>query len=365
MRICFVLPALTAGGAERVLITLMNNLDRSRFDPVFLTVSDHGSLRYLINPNIPFHSLHTEKIPRALPKLFLKLKELQPHIVVSTMAHMNFWLLLLKPFLPRTKFIVREATKPTSFFNSNALTAFIIKAGYRLLYPLADCVICPSRIIIDEFRSILGMSCTNHALLYNPVDVLTVCDENARFDPTNERKKTVHFIAAGRLHVQKGFDRLIEYLPSMKHPHDWALSILGEGIEQENLERLIRDRKLEGKVFLLGLIKDPWTYYAEADCLLTPSRVEGLPNVVLESLACGTPVIAMKEAGGIEEIANLAPTGAVTIANTMDMFIDAMQKIKPDPPRKPRPSLLPKNFHKEIVEEQFTRILENVLIVNK
>lgn len=357
VNVCFVLPALTAGGAERVLITLMNNLDRSRFNPVFVTVSDEGTLRPLIDPQTPFHSLHAGKASRALPRLLLKLKELKPDIVVSTMAHMNFALLLLKPFFPHTKFIVREAITPTYFFNASPVTAFAVKSGYRLLYPFANCVICPSQIIIDELQSILGIHNTNLSLLYNPVNVAAMRSEKTSADETTEERKIVHFLAAGRLHPQKGFDRLIESLPSMKHPYDWKLTILGEGEERKNLERLIHDRKLSDKVSLPGLIKEPWHHYSRADCFLLPSRSEGLPNVALESLACGTPVIAMREAGGIGEIARLSEAGAVTVVSSMENFIKNMESVTPDTASSARPPLLPSAFEQNVVQGKFEKIL--------
>jgi len=81
--------------------------------------------------------------------------------------------------------------------------------------------------------------------------------------------------------------------------------------------------------------------------LLLPSRCEGLPNAVLEALACGTKVIATKESGGIHEIASRAEPGAVTVVDDMQEFIKAMEKVKPSAAGKDRPYLsLPKPFAK-------------------
>lgn len=358
LKTAFVLPALTAGGAERVLITLMNSLDRACFDPVFITVSNQGTLRDLIDPDIPFHSLWRRRFLGSLPKLYFKLKELNPDIVVSTMAHMNFAVLLLKPFFPETRFIVREAVVPSFFFKTHPLLAFAIKKAYQWLYPSADRVISPAQAIIDEFREGLRMTCKNHALLRNPVDMGQIrAMENIPFEITEERKNTVHFVAAGRLHSQKGFDRLIKALTQINNPHPWELTILGEGPERPILEALIKDHALSDNVCLPGWIQGPWPYYARADCFLLPSRWEGLPNVVLESLACGTPVIATRESGGIEEIANLAPEGAVTVVDDMNAFIKAMEGRRPAYSNSFRPSLLPENFHKKTVSRQFSDIL--------
>jgi glycosyltransferase involved in cell wall biosynthesis len=355
-RVVFVLPTLLAGGAERVLITLMNGLDKSRFDCHFIVLDDTGPLRNWIAADIPFHSLGKTKIRHALPTLVKKLNFLRPDVVVSTMAAMNFTVLLAKSFLKKQpRFIVREAVIPSSIINAQAFPG-VLKSAYKHLYPKADLVISPAQCIIDEFQKTLGMDIKNHALLYNPVDTARLQSEwSIGAEVTEERKNTVHFIASGRLHKQKGFDRLIELLPRLGHTN-WTLKILGTGAEQESLQKLIDDNNLSGRVKLTGLLKEPWQEYGEADVFLLPSRWEGLPNVVLESLAMGTPVIAMKEAGGIDEIAKLAG-GAVKTVSTMEDFLEEMKKIKPNPSTTYRASLLPDEFHLGTVIRTFSNLL--------
>ena len=361
-KVLFILPALTAGGAERVLITLMNSLDRNKFSPEFLTISPKGPMRDLIDTDIPFHCLEKEKVSRALPQLFKSIKEIQPDIVVSTMAHVNYGVLLMKPFFPKTKFVVREAITPSYFDKAQPKFKHILKAAYKILYPRADLVISPAQIIIDEFKNDLGMKCKNHVLLRNPVYMAAVRkDADKPSFVSEKRKKRVHFMAAGRLHEQKGFDRLIEGLARTKMPYDWQLVIWGQGDDRLKLENLIHEYELSDNIKMPGLTSTPWPVYAQADCFVMPSRFEGLPNVVLESLACGTPVIATRASGGIEEIASVAPKNAVSVVDTMSEFISAMKKVKPDPHETYRPSLLPQEFDRKTIVKRFEGLLESVL----
>jgi glycosyltransferase involved in cell wall biosynthesis len=353
-KIAFVLPALTAGGAERVLITLMNGIDRSKFEPVFITVSDRGDLRNLIEPTIPFYSLGRRRVLFSIPSLYLKLREIGPDIAVSTMAHMNFSMLMIRPFLPRTKFIVREAITPSFIIDSHPLLSLPLSVAYKILYPTAHRVISPAQAIIDEFGSLLKMKRNNHVLLHNPVSVKQVRAEENR--PLPDRPgNIVHFIAAGRLHKQKGFDRLINILPQFKG--DWQLTILGEGQERAALEALIAQKGLQDKISLPGHITNPWPRYAAADCFLMPSRHEGLPNVILESLTCGTSAIATKESGGVAEIVQNAAPGTVIVARDMAEFLRAMEKVTPSPAKTFRPSLLPECYKPEAVLKSFEEIL--------
>ena len=361
LKILFILPALTAGGAERVMITLMNGLDKEGFSPEFLTISAEGPLRDIIDSDIPFHCLERARVSCALPSLYRKVKAIKPDIVISTMAHMNFALLFLKPFFPKIKFIVREAITPDFILQEHPRLAPVLKMAYRQLYKRADLVISPAQIIIDGFKNDLNMTCQNHVVLPNPVDMEKIrASEHETFDMDSRRNDTVHFVSAGRLSHQKGFDRLIKALPRLNIEHDWRLTILGEGSEREYLEHLIQESNLQEHISLPGLSANPWPYFTRADCFLMPSRWEGLPNVILEALACGIPSIATSTSGGIAEIAAAAPEGLVNIVDTMDELITAMEGIAPCPTDKFRASLLPDVFERQNVVDQFAALLQGV-----
>jgi glycosyltransferase involved in cell wall biosynthesis len=115
--------------------------------------------------------------------------------------------------------------------------------------------------------------------------------ENTGFNPCH-----FNFVAAGRLEDQKGFDVAIEAI-SRSRNKNITLTILGDGTLRQSLERLVEERKLQHRVRLLGYIQNPYPYFAKADGLLLSSRFEGFPNVVLEALSCGTPVVATPVAG--------------------------------------------------------------------
>jgi glycosyltransferase involved in cell wall biosynthesis len=355
VKVAFTLPSFAAGGAERVLITLMNGLDRSRFDPALICLNKDGPLRTLVADDIPIHSDHNfSRVVSSLPYLLKTLWKLKPDIIVSTMAHMNFAVLLISPFLPRkTKIIVREAITPSYLLDTHHY-GWLIRILYKALYPRAKRVICPAQCIIDEFESCVDMKTKNFALLYNPVNI----DKIRAQQPAPSNDQPVRFICVGRLHTQKGFDRLIDALPQLSKDENWHLSILGEGEEQDALQKMIDARNLQNNVTLSGFSNAPWPEVANADCFLLPSRHEGLPNVALEALCVGTPVISTREAGGICEIAKLAAPDSITLCDTMEEFIVAMEKVQALPSKGLRESLLPATFHPDEVEKRFMTLLD-------
>lgn len=355
-RIVFILPAFGAGGAERVLVTLCNHLDPVQFDVHFIGLSD-GPIRSWIKPDIPVHILGIRRVSLSYGALYKALKALKPDIVVSSLIHMNMLVLLLKPLFPRTRFIVRESSLPSVLMAEYGIKGNLCRYIYKYLYPYADAVISPTRVIVDEFRQHLKLTMKNHQTIYNPVDVEKIEKAIAPQFPPRMNPRCVHFVCAGRLSFEKGFDRLIEALPDLQLSYDWRLDILGEGELRPKLEALIRAHRLEGRVFLQGYRDNPWNTIAQADCLLVPSFWEGMPNIVLESLVCGTQVIGIKDAGGIVEIAALAQKGRVHVAANMDDFIYLMNAVEPQPKTSKHPSLLPEDFLLHRVMERFEVLL--------
>ena len=163
-------------------------------------------------------------------------------------------------------------------------------------------------------------------------------------------------LGAGRLTRQKGFDRLIELMPQL--PPNTRLTIYGEGPDRAVLQQRIAELGLGERVKLENFSATLPAAMAGADVFVLPSRWEGLPNVVLEALAVGTPVVASDEAE-VEDVARAAPPGAVTIAAVGPAFADAIRGRTPaaSAPAEPRPSLLPAAYRREAVVAQFSDLL--------
>ncbi len=352
--VIFVVPSLESGGAERVLVALMNNIDREKFFPVLLSVRGNGTLSPLIASGIRTVMLdHSGPLPLCFFRLLRALCAEKPAMVVSTVTPMNFITLLAKPFLPRTGFIVREATMPSFFMKKFYRYKPVIWMMFQL-YRLADAVICPARVMMDELQAIYHLKRNRFFWLPNPVNVMKI-----RAGLTNLPARTAdrEFVSVGRLVPEKGYDRLIPALKDFNPGGTWHLTLVGEGPERARLEGLIAAYDLGQNITLAGFRDDPWPIVAAADLFLLPSRLEGLPNVVLESLACGTPVIAMKEAGGIAEIAASAQPGDIRIVETIMEMVSTMELA---PVKEPAAVRLPELYTPETINRRFGLFLDRV-----
>lgn len=357
-KILFMLPLLNAGGAERVLITLMSNVDRNKYDPVFVVLGDEGRVRDWIPDDIPFYALNKKSVSRSLYAFFKILRQIKPDIAITTMVHANALLALMKPFFPRTKFIIRESSTPSALMNEyygrkGKLNLYV----YRYLYRLPHLVISPAQSIIDDFQDKLCITMKNHKILYNPVDEEKIKKTLPQTFENN--KNIVRFVAAGRLNFEKGFDRLISALGRTDFSGKWQLDILGDGPERDNLLSLIKKYNLENNVFLKGYQDAPWVTMAQGDLFLLSSRWEGMPNVALESLACGTPVLSMREAGGIVDVNMMTSNDTVQIVDTIEEFVIAMKETNPARKLKPAQSLLPKEFELGHIINNFEAMLDD------
>ena len=349
--IVLVLPSFAGGGAERVALSLVAGVAQKI--AAIAVLDSRGPLRGLVPEGIDVRDLSQPRLRRAWPPLLSCLRSLRPAVVFSTFGHVNLVLLAMRRLLPPdTRIVIRESNTPSlSLKRGRAPAPGLMRCAYRLLYPTADLVLCQYQMMAKEVTADFSVAAERTAVLPNPVDSACLRASPPCREPGSGRR----FVAAGRLTHAKGFDRLIEMFAA--GGADDRLCLFGDGPDRAALERRARVRGVAGRVRFAGFEPAPWPVFAGADAVLVPSRWEGLPNVALEALACGTPVIATPEAGGIAEVAAMAPAGAVTVAEWGDAFRKAMMRVPPSPAGTIRPSLLPPHHERESVIERFTSLV--------
>ena len=349
--VVLVLPSFASGGAERVSLSLIAGLAPEAGTVVVF--NRQGPLRSLLPTGMHVHDIDRPRLRHAWPVLLRWLRESRPGVVFSTFGHVNLALLAMRPLLPsRTRLVIREANTPSLALKRGQVTVpTLMRRAYRLLYPTADLVLCQHKGMAEEMHTRFGVPAERTAVLPNPVDCARVRAGPPRREPGRGRR----FVAAGRLTHQKGFDRLIDMVADGES--DDRLCVLGEGPDRAALEARSRALGAADRIRFAGFDPSPWRFYAGADAMLVSSRWEGLPNVALEALACGTPVIATPESGGIAEVAAAAPAGAVTVAEWGEPFRAALERVVASPLAEARPSLLPEHHERDRVIERFTALV--------
>ena len=299
-KILFLAPSMRIGGAERFLVTLVKHIDRERFVSELALVRKEGLLLAELPEDVNVIDLKCKRVRYSLQKIVLLIRQKRPALVFSTLGHLNLVLLVCRFFAPSgIKFVIRETNIPSINFQQSAFPR-LLPFLYRLLYGRADKIVCQSDDMREDLIGTFGVSRGKTVVINNPVDVDAIkrCSNDA--GRLFEQGK-VNLVAVGKLKYQKGFDLLIEAISHIKKK-EVHLTILGEGSEMDNLERLKRDLGLSEQVTLKGLVDNPYPYMFQADLFVLSSRFEGFPNVVLEAMACETPVVAFECPGGINEI---------------------------------------------------------------
>lgn len=346
-RVVAVLPSLAGGGAERVTLTLLAGLDRQRFDPHLVLLHRAGPLEAVLPADLPMTDLQQPRLSRAMPALLSALRRLHPDVTFSTLGYVNLGLLAMRGFYPG-RLVVREANLP-SLSLPRSPHPHLTALGYRCLYRHADRVLATSQRMAGELAD-LGVPPGVLGILPNPVRVAALRRQAAL--PQRLPGDGLRLVAAGRLTEQKGFDRLIPLLSGMP---GLRLLILGEGPQRGMLADLARQHGVA--VEMPGFVQDAPAWFAGADAVVLPSRWEGMPNTALEALACGTPVIATPDSGGIAEIATAAAASAVSVVPHGSEFAAAVRKLAPRSETVLRSSLLPASCDAEIVVRQFAEYL--------
>ena len=352
--ILFLLPRFSGGGAERVVLNLLTGL-HNRGHSIGIIVFDlSGPLITMVPAKVSIYNLGTVSLIKSIIPLTNKINQLKPKVVFSTFGYINVAVLAIRWAFPKkTKIWIREANLPSISLPNNPHPR-VMTILYRLLYRRSNKLICTSIRMRDEFVSDFLISSSVIDILPNPIDVETIVAFSKvvkRFD-----KGGVCYIASGRLTFQKGFDRLLDWFSKLDDKRS-TLTILGDGVLKDELIRETESLNMQNRVKFTGFCDNPWKWYAGADVFLLSSRWEGMPNSVLESLVCGTPVIVTEESGGIKEISEQKINNSVVIASGVKQFIKAMNSAKIKNQNYQSNSLLPEKYKRENV----IRIIEGWL----
>lgn len=324
-KILFCIPTLTGGGAERVFINLMNNLDRNKYS--IELVLFHKSSNYIskLNPDIVVYELNTDlkgsffRLPRIIRKI-------RPDIVLSTICYMNI-VAGFSSFLLRSMNIIffgRESGIPSirvhyskSVWNANWL--------YRLSYKYLTKVICQSSDMRKDVHDIYRIPFDHIETISNPIDIAQVRKRAEEGKVQGYFNDKTNILAVGRLHPQKGYDLLLQALRKT-HNRNIHLHILGTGKLEKKLEALSNRLDLSDRVTFHGFKPNPYPYMLAANLFVMSSIAEGFPNALLEALSLGCPAVVFDGVGGSKELIIPDVNGSLVSLGDIDALAEELDR---------------------------------------
>jgi glycosyltransferase involved in cell wall biosynthesis len=306
-RILLLVPHLGGGGAEQVIALLARGLSRQKYELHLGLVAQSDTGSESLPPYVDLHLLGASRVRSGAFKLLRLIRQLKPDLILSGMFHLNFLVLLLRPLFPaRTRVVARQNGTVSAALAFGGLPAYT-RMLYRLLYRLADCVICQTPAMARDLAVELGIGENRLAVLPNPLDVDGIRDA-IRESPTLWSGPSPHFLAVGRLSREKGFDLLLRALVLVREQiPDADLAIVGAGPEETFLKAECRNLGLEAAVHFTGRVNSPSAYFPGATAFVLSSRHEGMPNALLEAAAGGLPIVALPASEGVTDLLQAEP----------------------------------------------------------
>lgn len=207
------------------------------------------------------------------------------------------------------------------------LFSLLVRPSYRF----ADAVIAVSDEVAARVRAVPGVRPERVHVVHNPSWSPEI--EKRATEPVDHpwlgEADPPAILAVGRLDRQKDFETLLRAFALLSEGREARLIILGEGPLRRDLDSLIRQLGLEEKVSMPGFVENPFAFMARASVFAMSSRHEGFPNVLVEAMSCGTPVVSTDCPSGPADILEdgrygpLVPVGdAVALAEAIGMTLD-------------------------------------------
>ena len=329
LRITLFSPALSAGGAERVLSLLANALAAEGHGITLITLADRATDFFPIDPAIQRVGLAAQSMSGGLldalrnnigriRQLRSALRGSNPEVLIAFCDQANVLALLASRGLP-CRVIVSERTDP-----SRHVIGRLWSGLRRFVYPWADTVVVQTEAVAAWLRREIPRA--HIAVIPNPVLPPSVTK------PTNSpESEPPVIIGMGRLSQEKGFDRLLAAFAAVSTAFpNWRLHLLGDGPLRAALQTEAERLGIAARVSFLGNITEPAGHLAAADLFVLPSRYEGFPNALLEAMAAGLPVLAFDCPSGPAAIIRPGVDGVLIQADDVPVLQEQMARLMAD-----------------------------------
>lgn len=312
MKLGIFIYSLSGGGAERQTSYILSYCKKNDINVCLILMN--STIKYELPKNLEVCYIEKSdasesgilkalKIPLLAFKYSRLLKKQNITHSVSLLTRPNLInLLAYKLTNYQFKVIINELAFPSLQYSYSGFQSHLNKRLIRLLYKNSDMIIGNSFDNIGDLVDNFNVPSQITKVVHNPIDL----DKINKISPIESYFDNSKFnvITIGRLDIGKNHIMLLEAIHKL-NDSSVRLYIFGEGDMQERLEKIIDDRNLNQQVFLMGFDSNPFKYLKAADLFIFGSNHEGFPNVLLEAMACGLPILSTNCQSGPSEIMRL------------------------------------------------------------
>jgi glycosyltransferase involved in cell wall biosynthesis len=304
--IAILLPSFSGGGVERVMILLSRYFAQQHLRVDLVVGKPAGPLRPDVPGEVRVVSLGGKRALAALVPLISYLRRERPAALLSSMEHVNLVALWARRIASSATRLVISVPNVQS---ENARRAATKRERWvprlaRLFYPWADEILAVSQGAADDLARSARLPRARIKVIYNPVLTPELPRRAAEPAPHPwlQAGEPAVILGAGRLTAQKDFPTLIRAFALARTAQPMRLIILGEGELREPLRSLAADLGLAAQVDLPGFVDNPYAFMSRGRVFVLSSAWEGFGLVLVEAMACGTPVVSTDCPAGPAEI---------------------------------------------------------------
>ena len=313
-KVLFLIESLAGGGAEKVLTTLMQHIDKERFDVMVCAISGGGKYEEEIKRYVKYKAVLQEPFDGGFVARWVYV--LKHHLVYKWLP--LSWVYRL--FLPQgndvevafvegfaTKLLGCSLNKKAKKYawvhidlKQNPWTqqsgVYETMLAERATYFVYDSVVCVSHSVENIMRNYYKLQ--NTCTIYNIVDSVKIYKLSREICPLEINNRFYNIVSVGRLVPQKGYDMLLPIIKALKDAgnkiHLW---IVGEGNEEKYLRKQADRLGIENDVSFVGFLNNPYPLMSKMDLFVCSSRSEGFSLVTAEAIILRIPVISMNCSG--------------------------------------------------------------------
>ena len=305
-KILFFIPNLMHGGAEKVLVNLVNNLDRDKYNITLQTIFDVGVNKQYLKEDINYKYVF-KKLFRGSTTIF---KLFSPEFLYRYLIKDEYDIVISYLEGPTARIIsgCPYVSKKISWIHIEMNDEGKFAVGFRnseeakKCYGKFDEIICVSNTVKQIFLEASGLKEYNVEVLYNTNETEKIVEkskeevDNVVFD-----ENIVNICSVGKITRTKGYDRLARvHKKLMEEGLNHHIYILGIGEEKDKINKYLEENNLQDTYTFLGFRDNPYKYMAKCDLFVCSSLREGFSTAVTESLLVGTPVISTLCSGAQE-----------------------------------------------------------------
>jgi len=307
-KILLIISSLRQGGAERVFTYIASYLDKKKYEITLILYEEKGPYLADLPGHIKIYDFQKQNSWDLFKLIFRTrrvIANVKPDMVLSFLFYTNIVTGLAVLFLKRKfKNIFLERSYPPEYLRRIPF-GWIKKWLMIFTYRTGDLIITNSKKTEIVLEKKFHVQSKKVRTIYNPIDlerVITKSKEGVAH-PFFDKKHSQVIVSAGRLTGQKRFDRLLRVFSIVKKMNPEAcLIIIGEGDLRPVLCELAVKLNVHEAVEFIGFKNNPWAWISKADIFVLSSDYEGFPNVLLESMACKTPIVSTDCLSGPGEI---------------------------------------------------------------